>query len=109
MNPSPYIGGYGSWEMNTPSGTLAQEAFSPMGATFANFDENTPLHLGEGGLGAKLSISHSGSQDDSDTPMGRRLRPKHTPRSPITGLLNDLSPFEGGMVRGTPGSPSHRT
>ena len=92
--------------MNTPSGTLAPEAFSPMGATFAGFDENTPLHLGEGGLGAKLSISHSGSQD-SDTPMGRRLRPKHAIRSPITGLLNDLSPFEEGIVRGTPGSPGH--
>eukprot|EP00339_Tiarina_fusa_P025740 CAMPEP_0117049734 /NCGR_PEP_ID=MMETSP0472-20121206/34343_1 /TAXON_ID=693140 ORGANISM="Tiarina fusus, Strain LIS" /NCGR_SAMPLE_ID=MMETSP0472 /ASSEMBLY_ACC=CAM_ASM_000603 /LENGTH=1100 /DNA_ID=CAMNT_0004763257 /DNA_START=351 /DNA_END=3653 /DNA_ORIENTATION=- len=104
---SPYIGGYGSWDMNmnTPSGTLAQEAFSPMGATFAGFDENTPLHLGEG-LGPKLSISHSGSHD-SDTPMGRRLRPKNAASSPITGLLNDMSPFDRGLIRGTPGSPVH--
>ena len=93
--------------MNTPSGTLAQEAFSPMGATFAGFDENTPFQLGEGSLSERLGITRSGSQDSGETPMGRRLRPKATPRSPIAGLLNDLSPFGGAIIRGTPASTHH--
>eukprot|EP00934_Nitzschia_sp_Nitz4_P002293 Nitzschia sp. Nitz4//scaffold291_size36643//13547//16546//NITZ4_007763-RA/size36643-augustus-gene-0.0-mRNA-1//1//CDS//3329546127//2293//frame0 len=93
FNASPHIGNYGSFGMDTPSGTLPRAEFSPMGP-LVDFDENM-LERSE------IRLSHS--QEAGETPIFRRHM--HEVSTPLGGVWDDYSPPHG-ATRGYDEPPS---
>ena len=88
FHASPCFGTHGSFGMDTPNAMLGPAEFSPMGPSLEELDENAPLPFS-----GVLGISRSNSQD-STTPVIRRRTIKEE-ASPLTGFMNELSPFQG--------------
>ena len=106
FRPSPFfqaspgiIGNYGSFEMGTPSGTLANVGFSPLVASFElDEDASIPFPLGEAlgvGAGNLMGISRSPSHGNSEgTPSPTAIgRDRRRQRSPLSRYMNELSPI----------------
>lgn len=103
FRPSPFfqaspgiIGSYGSFEMGTPSGVLADN-FSPMGPSFElDEDSSIPFPLAEGIAGGNLLIPRSLPRCESEgTPSpSNSERDVRRHRSPMSRYMGNMSPID---------------